>query len=259
LSYSEYLAFRNQGGVWPFQPNDQGTKVEFFDAGATAHFLYSHFRPGPEEQKKVDSVFQELKAKGAHNLILDLRGNRGGESTMAEYIFRYLYDGSFRTFRKIRAKASWDILPQVPWWARPLMVVLRGRVVSQSFVERAAPKPDAFFAGRAYLLTDNGSYSMATAFATMFRYYKVGAIVGYETGGLPMMFGGPHRFTLKNSRIPCAVSWTENFPPMPRPGDDEHGVIPDVPLSDQKLAEFTSEQDPVLAFALRYVKAAPQR
>src|SRR5882724_3599731 len=99
----------------------------------------------------------------------------------------------------------------------------------------------------------------------MFRDYKVGTIVGYETGGLPITFGGPHRFTLKNSRIPCSVSWTENFPARPWPGDDEHGVTPDVPLSGQELADFKTERDPVLAFTLRYIKTgatppiAPQR
>jgi hypothetical protein len=109
------------------------------------------------------------------------------------------------------------------------------------------------------------SYSMAAGFAAMFRDYKMGTIVGYESGGLPITFGGPHRFILKNSRIPCSVAWTQIYPPTPRPGDDEHGVIPEVPLSEQNLADFKTEQDPALAFTLRYIgsalapRAAPQR
>jgi hypothetical protein len=262
LNYAEYQAFRKQGGAEPFRPNGQGTRVEFLDSGATAHFMYSSFYSGAAEKKKIDSVFQEVKARGARNLILDIRGNLGGESGMAEYIFRYLYDGKFRSLSKVRAKASWEILPQVPWWARPLIVVLNGHVVSHSIAERRVPKPAAFFSGPVYLLVDNGSFSMAAEFAAMFRDYKVGTIVGYETGGLPDTFGGPHFFTLKNSRIPCSVSWTENLPPSPQPGDKEHGVVPAVPLSVQKLADFKSERDPVLAFTLRYVSdraSAPPR
>jgi hypothetical protein len=257
LNYREYRAFRDQGEAVQFRPNNQGTKVEFFDSGATAHFMYSAFRFSDEEKKKVDGIFQEVKAKGARNLILDLRGNGGGESTMGEYIFRYLYAEKFGSFRMVKAKASLDILPHVPWWARPLILVLNGRVVSHSIAERAVPKPDAFFPGHTYLLIDNGSYSMATDFAAMFRDYKVGTILGYETGGLPIMFGGPHYFTLRNSRIPCSVAWTQNFPPKPWPGDDEHGVLPDVPLSLEKLAGFRAEPDPVLAFTLRYLKTPP--
>jgi hypothetical protein len=95
---------------------------------------------------------------------------------------------------------------------------------------------------------------MAGAFATMFRDYKVGTILGSETGGMPVIYGGPLHYTLKHSRIPCTVAWTHNLPPMSMPGDQEHGVLPDVNLTAQKLAEFKSEQDPALAFTLRYVK-----
>ena len=254
LTYTEYQAFRNQTGAEPFRPNQQGTQVEFFDSGSTAHFLYSSFSLSAGEKKKIDGVFEEVKAKGARNLILDLRGNGGGQSAMGEYIFRYLYGGKFRSLREVRIKASLDILSQVPWWARPIVAALSGRVLPHPIAEHKAPKPDAFFPGRAYLLTDNGSFSMAAIFAAMFRDYKVGTIVGYETGGLPDTFGGPHHFTLKNSRIPCSVSWTLDLSAKPWPGDDEHGVIPDVPLNTEKLADLKAEQDPVLAFTLRYIK-----
>lgn len=256
LHYAEYLDFRNQQGEQPFRPNSRGTAVEFFDSGATAHFMYASFHRSAAEKKNIDRVFEEVKAKGSRNLILDVRGNYGGDSAMAEHIFRYLYGGKFRVFSKVRAKASRDILPQVPWWARPLVGVLNGHVVSHSIGERAVRKPDAFFPGRAYLLIDNGSFSMATSFAAMFRDYKVGTIVGYETGGTADTFGGPHRFVLKNSRIPCFVSWTENVASKPRKEDGERGVMPDLDLREQKLADFRNEQDPVLAFTVRYVKSS---
>ena len=89
----------------------------------------------------------------------------------------------------------------------------------------------------------------------MFRDYKAGTILGYETGGLPVTFGEPVYFTLKNSRILCSVSATQILPPQAWPGDEEHGVIPDVPLDESKLAEFKNERDPALAFTLRYIKA----
>ena len=137
--------------------------------------------------------------------------------------------------------------------------VLRGHVIPHTFPEQSGRKPDAFFEGRVYLLVNKGTFSMASSFATMLRDYKVGTIIGYETGGMPITNGGPHRFTLKNSRIPCHVAWTQMLPPIALPGDDQNGVIPDVPLNDQKLADFRGEQDPALAFILRYIKtdAAP--
>ena len=254
LNYAEYRAFDEQDRAATFQPNRQGTAVEFFDSGATAHFLYPAFQLSPEEKKKVDRVFEEIKTRKVRNLVLDVRGNGGGQSVMADYIFRYLYDGKFRSLSKIRFKGSWDILPQLPRWSVPIAFFCRGRSITISVGEHTAPKPGAFFSGRVYLLTDNGSYSMATDFAAMFRDYQAGTIVGYETGGLPNTFGGPHPFTLKHSRIPCAVAWTQLFAPRPKPGDDQHGVLPDVPLTGAMLAGFQDEKDPVLAFTLHYIQ-----
>ncbi len=258
LPYAEYRAFRESEGGEPYWPNRQGIKVEFPDSGATAHFLFPSFLASQEARKKIDQAFEEVKARGSHNLILDIRGNGGGESSMAEHLFRYLYAGKFRSFRQIRFKASWEILPLIPWFARPMGVLVRGHVFGIAMPENSAPKPAAFFQGRVYLLVNGGSFSMASSFATMVRDYKVGTILGYETGGMPVTFGGPYHFTLKHSRIPCTVSWTQNFPPMAWPGDEEHGVIPDVPLNAQRLAEFSRERDPVLAFTLRYVHSAEE-
>jgi C-terminal processing protease CtpA/Prc len=173
---------------------------------------------------------------------------------MGDYIFRYLYDGKYRSLRKLRMKASWDIRGTLPWPARIPLFVLRGHTFSFTNSERRRPKPDTSFAGHTYLLTDNGTFSMAAVFAAMARDYKLGKIIGYETGGLPDTFGGPYHFTLKNSGIPCIVSSSQILSAIGTAGDDQHGVIPDVPLDRQKLAEFRNEKDPVLAYTLHYIE-----
>ena len=178
LPFADYRAFLDHGGTAQFRPNREGTEVEFFDSGATAYFLYSSFHLSADEKKKVDGVFQQIQARGSRNLILDLRGNGGGASTMGEYLFRNLYGGRFCAVSKVRAKASWDVLGEVPWWARPLVFFLRGRTITHPIGERPGAKSGVFFSGRLYLLTDYASFSMATSFAAMVRDYKVGTIVG---------------------------------------------------------------------------------
>ena len=255
LDFSAYYDFRNQDGQPPFVPNREGTKVEFLDSGATAHLFYSSFHSSPQEKKKVDAIFQEVKTHGTRNLVIDIRGNGGGQSDMAEEIFRHLYDGRFRAISVVRAQVSWDILRDVPWWGRPLAFPLRGLTIPHKIGEHRFPKPASFFSGHTYLLTDNGSFSMAGEFAAMFRDYQAGTIIGYETGGLPDTFGGPHAFTLRHSRISCGVAWTEDRAPHPKPGDSDHGVIPDVPLNEDLLRDFARERDPVLAYTLQYIKS----
>jgi hypothetical protein len=53
---------------------------------------------------------------------------------------------------------------------------LSGHVVGHSISEHAEPRHQAFFSGRTILLVDNGSYSMASSFTTMFRDYKAGPL-----------------------------------------------------------------------------------
>jgi hypothetical protein len=256
LDYGEYEDFLVQSQDAPFLSRQRGIRVEFFDSGSTAHFVYSSFAESAAEKKSIDHVFEEIRTKGARNLLLDIRGNWGGESGMAEYLFKYFYAGKFRPLRSVRARISLDLLSQFPWFAKPTLVLLSGHTISVSIRERSYAKPKAFFPGRTYLLIDNGSFSMATTFADMFREFHAGTSLGYETGGTPHMFGGPHPFVLKNSRINCNVAWTENFPPVPHAGDNEHGLIPDVPIDELKLADFRNEPDPVLSYSLNYIKSS---
>jgi hypothetical protein len=217
------------------KPDKRRTSVQFHDG--TALFTYPAFHLSSAEKKRIDDIFREVRERNSPNLVLDLRGNGGGNSQMGDYIFRYIYDGTFTQYSKVLVKSS---LGGAVW-------TLVGR-------ERAYGKPDAFYGGRVWLLVDNATFSSASDFAAMFRDYDVGKIVGYETGGLATCFGDTYAFNLKYSGIPCTVSYKQFFGPKPRPGDDEHGVLPDYPMSAEVLADFQNEEDPVLAWTLRRIR-----
>ncbi len=205
----------------------------------------------------MDAIFQEIKAKKSHDLIIDLRGNGGGNSSMGDYIFSYLYAEKFCAFSKIRIKLSRELLslPDFKAEAPEDWTNLEGMVVTALLgTEVPAPKRDAFFSGRIFLLVDGETFSSASDFATMFRDYRVGTILGSETGGLPVSFGDVFTFTLEHSGICCGVSCKQFFGPKPRPGDDEHGVLPDIPATGKHLRACQGETDPVLAFTVNHIK-----
>jgi hypothetical protein len=236
----------------------RGSQVRFLDSDRIAHFIYPSFDLNEQEKKKINDIFKQIKAKRSRDLIVDIRGNGGGNSGMGDFIFSYLYGKKFTSFSMTRAKLSHDLLAlyakagQLPADADIDGIVATGRATERT--EESVPKPEAFFTGRAFLLVDNGTFSSASNFAAMFRDYGVGKILGYETGGLPVCFGDVYPFTLDHSEIPCGVSWKQFFGPKPRPGDDEHGVIPDVPMNDALLLSHRNEEDPVLAFTIDHIK-----
>lgn len=242
------------------QLRQKGTQVYFLDSDKVAYFVYPSFNYNDEEKKKVDSIFKTIKEKKSQDLIIDIRGNSGGNSNMGNLIFSYIYDGKFTPFSKMIVRLSSDVLSSVAKdWDISRDADIDGLVCTWDSKEKSVPKPDAFFSGRAFLLVDNGTFSSATDFTTMFRDYKVGPILGYETGGLPICFGDIYPFHLKNSGIGCGVSWKQFFNPKPRPGDDEHGVIPDIPMNDKLLKAYQKEDDPVLAYTLDYIKKTHDR
>ncbi|MHC4990959.1 MAG: S41 family peptidase [Planctomycetota bacterium] len=235
--------------------------LTYHDEGRIACFAYPSFVLSDGEKQRIDEVFREIGEAGVRDLIIDIRDNGGGNSAMGDYIFTYLTDEPFRAFSKVRVRLSRDVMAGHPEMQR--YADQEGLVVTHFGTEQEHPRPEHEFTGRrVMLLVDNGTFSSATDFAVMFRDYGIGEIVGYETGGLPTSFGDVFSLSLANSRIPYGVSYKQFFGPRPRPGDDEHGVLPDVPVSDEVLAPHRAADDPVLAFAVERLvrtRKAPTR
>lgn len=226
-------------GLFKSPGGGSGTRVNFLDGGKTAQLIYPSFNFSDAEKKRIDDIFRQMRDRGTESLIIDLRGNPGGNSAMGDYLFSYLYGGPFRAFSRVRMRDP----NNGPWR-------------DHEIPEKRVPKPESFFSGRTYLLIDNQCFSSATDFAAMFRDYAVGKILGYETGGVPTTFGDTFQFRLPNSGILCHASFKQFWPSKPRPGDDEHGVLPDVPMTRERLAPYRMEAEPDLAFALDYVRNA---
>ena len=109
------------------------------------------------------------------------------------------------------------------------------------------------FGGRVFLLTGPNTFSSAADFAAVVKDYEIGTIIGEETGGLRQCFGDRLRFSLPYSGIGFGVSHKRFYAPIPKPGDDLRGVVPDVILDKKILAQYLDSEDPVKSFALDYV------
>jgi hypothetical protein len=248
LDFGHYVAMLPKGVQARWHEKTAATRVEFPDSGKVAHLIYPAFHDTDTERARIDEAFRKIRDAGAKDLILDLRGNGGGNSRIADSLFSYIYAGPFRQFSESRVKVSRDVFPgKLPG--------PEGSILSYPIGESIHARPKSFFRGRVYLLTDNATFSTAVSFTTMFRDYQAGQILGFETGGLPVSSGDVARFLLHHSGIACTVSYKLFWPPKPRPGDDRHGVIPDVPLNRALLAPYAADPDPVLAYTLHYIRA----
>ena len=234
---------------WHERSRPEREPLTWYDDDRVACFTYRSFVYSAAEIERIGQIFQDIAAHDCRDLIIDLRGNGGGNSTMGEVIFSYLYDQPFTTFSAMQVRISRDVLERYADNYRGYAGE-EGLVVSETAADELHDRPDAFFTGRVTLLVDNGTFSSASGFAAMFRDYGVGRIVGYETGGLPTCFGDVFSLELDHSKLPYGVSFKRFFNPRPRPGDDRHGLRPDIAVDAGMLAPCAGSDDPVLAFTL---------
>ena len=171
----------------------------------------------------VDSVFREISSRGTEHLILDLRGNAGGDPFCAAYLFSYLQHEPVPYFEEHYGK--YDTL------ALPL------------------PKPSGHFTGKLYTLIDGGGFSTTGHFCALLKYHGIGTFIGEETGATFTCTGSVMYPTLEQTRIILGTARNRRYTAAVKGMDPRRGVLPDHPvyLSPDDLK---SGRDAAFEFAL---------
>lgn len=232
--------FNSLGHMTPSYARGPNVSLRLYEKEKTAWLDYRSFIASKEEEAVLDKIFREIKASGFKDLVIDIRGNGGGSTNIGEFIFAYLTDKEFRQVSRMVLRLSPESMRMHPYYKK-----CRDRMGQNLDIPsspwKAAKKPEAFFEGKVRLLIGNDTFSSATKFAVTFRDYKMGEIIGHETGGVSTCFGEALPMRLKNSGIRYSVSDKQFFSPKPRPGDDRHGVLPDVELTDALLRLYRGD------------------
>ena len=204
----------------------------------------------------IDSAFVEIASKKPQHLILDLRGNYGGDNSFSDPMIAYFADKPFQISSKFSVRTSqvtksfWkDVdMPELADMKHKIMTLEDG---SRFDIELNTTQPrtdDLAFKGEVITLVDRFSFSNATAVAAIVQDYQFGVLVGEETADTPSSCGAIHTFELPNTKMGVI------FPKacMIRPSGDAtvRGVIPDHKVSDDP---FTQE-DEILDAALQLIQ-----
>ena len=232
--------FYGLGRMMPLGSYGKNASLQLYEKEKVAWLDYHGFIDSKEEETALDNIFREIKASGFKDLVIDISGNGGGSTNAGEFIFSYLTDKEFAQVSRLVLRVSPEALRVNPYYKK-YSDKMGQNIDLPVRPQKADKKPEAFFDGKVRLLIDNGTFSSATDFAVTFRDYKIGEILGYETGGVPTCFGEALPMRLKNSGIRYTISDKRFFSPKPRPGDDKHGVLPDVELTDALLRPYRGE------------------
>jgi hypothetical protein len=163
----------------------------------------------------LEELFDELDARGAVGLVVDLRGNGGGTSSLAAPLLDAIAKRPYRFAggKVWRRSGIYDRFLEscLVWWARVLpwrsmvspvhanMAIGEERLLKNDLPDATPRTPR--FRGQVAFLIGPGTFSSAMMVADAVRTYDLALLIGRPTGGLPNSHGEIGFVRLANSGL----------------------------------------------------------
>lgn len=185
-----------------------------------AIFTFKQCNYNDEYIETVKKFFADVKKTNINNVAVDLRGNGGGNSNVANEFIRHLNIDSYKI---------WDCAVR----AGPILKYYRKGYNTNK-------KYDTNFSGNVYILTNTQTYSAAMDFAMLIQDNNLGKIVGQPSSNKPESYGDILFFQLPNSKLQLCISFKKWYridqtkkdlliePDIPCPANEAVSVLYDL-------------------------------
>lgn len=185
-------------------------------------FVYYNDRLA-EFKKFIDKSFAKIDEEKIANVILDLRGNGGGDPFAAVYLlqhltnkpFKYYKDGSTRFYKKLER----DISPS-----------------------------DMNFKGDIYTLVDGRTFSTTGHLLSIMKVLNISTFIGKESGATYSCNANTTELTLNNTSISAYIA-RNTYQTIANELPLEQGIMPDFKV-EQNLDDLIENYDRVMQFTL---------
>lgn len=171
----------------------------------------------------LDSAFSVIDSSGIDKLILDLRGNGGGDPFCSSYLWAYLEPEPLPYFEDHYGR--YDTL------ANPIP---------------QAPLP---YRGKLYTLIDGLGFSTTGHLCGLLKYHRVGFFVGSESGATYTCTGNATYPALDQTGIMVGTARVMRYTAAVTGLDPRRGILPDYPVNISQI-DLVRNADPVLKKAL---------
>lgn len=217
-----------------FENNElDSLSLKIIEGNGTAYLYvptFAYHRNNKVFKDYIDSTFTQIAKNGIKNLIIDLRGNDGGDPFCSAYLLSFLINEPTIYFAgKYRTKPfDYDTL------SLPVQ-----------------PKKNSF-TGKLYVLIDGLSFSSTGHLAALIKYHELGVLVGEETGSTYMCYADTDNYLLDNTQLRLRISRAKRCVAVEGFPIDE-GVIPDYEIKPN-IKDIIEKKDIVLNYTLDLIE-----
>jgi C-terminal processing protease CtpA/Prc len=248
-------------------PSGPAAALKFADEGRIAQITILGFGGFVDAEKKkgvrefYKESFEAIQAKGSKALIIDLRGNGGGEDELGQLLVSYLINEPFKYYD--------DLVINSMSFSFAKYAKSMGKVPENMVEKRADGKVHAIghpnwgikqpskphFAGKVFILINGGSFSTTSEFLSQAHFHKLATFIGEESGGgyygnssglMPLL-------TLPNTKLTLRVPLMTYYMAVSGYKQASHGVIPDYPV-EHTIADLIAGRDKDMELALKLAR-----
>ncbi|MES2006442.1 MAG: S41 family peptidase [Bacteroidota bacterium] len=230
--------FKNINCPPPFQRPARYLQLGYPSNGVAVLTVQTFFngflqQTGEEFGRFMDSAFDDLRDKKVQKLLIDIRGNQGGNDGNGALLYAYLTSKPFMYYSSLET--------------------VNGQLLAaddHANLKLQQPRPNNF-TGKVFVLANGRSFSASAEFSAIARSEKRAVFIGEEVGGgyFGNTSGNEANVVLPNSQLTCRVPLVKYTSAVKQDANKGNSVMPDYPVYPT-IQDFIRHTDSQLLKAL---------